>query len=160
MNRSSLTLLLILFVGLFYGCHFSHTQEKAHFFSGSVWNRFVPFEDTLKIEHPDLVYDLNIQLSVWNTFEHSLIPLQVIITYPNGQESVFVKHLSIKDLDGNFLGSAKGDIWTTNIDVFSEREFPEKGNYIINIQNLTQYYDLPKVSAISFTLNGQKPKKN
>ena len=99
---------------------------------------------------------MDISFSVWDHFEHSLVPLQIILTYPDGQESAFVKYVSIRDIEGKHLGKAKGDIWTVTVNLLLNRTFPTQGDYIVNIQNLTQYYDLPDVHSVAYRLYPHK----
>ncbi|MBP5413292.1 MAG: hypothetical protein J6Y47_08575 [Bacteroidales bacterium] len=138
------------------GCSSRQNVEYQYVFPASIWNRFVPVIDTFSVSDAEKAYDLDISFSVWDNFEHSLIPLQIIITYPDGQESVFVKYVSVRDIEGKHLGEAKGDVWTISTNVLLNRTFPAQGDYVINIQNLTQYYDLPNVHAVAYRLYPHK----
>ena len=155
MKRKYLFFCLSLLCGLFISCS-GYKHEKELLFQGDTWNRFVPFMDTIEIDNIAKNYDLNIAFSVWDNFEYSLIPMEIVVYYPNGQESVFKKYFSIKDLQGNHLGTVKGNVWTVEMNVFQYRQFPEKGKYIISVQHLTQYYDLPRVCSLKTTLTRSK----
>ena len=157
MKKKVLFLILLVCLGIFVSCS-NYKHEKEWVFAGDTWNRFVPFMDTIDITDIEKQYDLNVAFSVWDNFEYSLVPLEIVVYYPNGQESVFKKYYSIKDLQGNHLGTVKGNVWTVDMNVFESRTFPEKGKYIFSVQHLTQYYDLPKVQAIKTVLTNSKKK--
>lgn len=137
-------------------CGSRHQYNYTYTFSGNIWNHFVPITDTFSITNTRTAYDMDIHLSVWDNFEHSLIPIQIILTYPDGQENVFTKYLSVKDIEGKHLGDVTGDVWTVSMNVFTNRTFAHEGNYTIDIQNTTQYYDLPNVQSVSYTLYTHK----
>ena len=127
-------------------------------FAGDTWNHFIAKEDTIEITNTKTAYNLDISLEVWDNIDKDLylIPVQVLVIYPNGQESGFIKQVSIRDLEGNHLGTPHGDVWSVRMNVFTDRTFPEKGKYLINLQQQTQKYDLQGIESASTYLYPHK----
>ncbi len=127
-------------------------------FSNCIWNRFEPMDTVFTISNIKKAYDVTVELSVLNGFEHSRIPIEIVITSPSGQQNILNKVLVMKDEQDNHIGKVYGDTWTVQQIIYSHKEFTEEGKYSVTIQNRTQYYDLPKVESLSFIITPSKKK--
>jgi hypothetical protein len=121
-----------------------------------IWNRLVPFEEIFTIEDVKKQYDVKIELCVLDGFEHSRVPIEIVVTSPSGQVNILNQILVIKDNDGNHIGNVYGDVWTIEQIIYSNKEFTEKGEYSFSVQNRTQYYELFKVKSVSFLVSVSK----
>ena len=126
----------------------------------SIWNRFEPLEGIFTISDLKKQYDVKVKLSVLNGFEHSRVPIEVVITSPSGQKNIINKILVTKDNDDNHIGNVHGDVWTIEQIIYSNKEFTEEGEYSFSVQNRTQYYELFKVKSVAFSVTVAKKKKN
>jgi hypothetical protein len=113
-------------------------------------------DTTFTVSETERIYDVSVELSVLNGFEHSSIPVEVIITSPSGQKNIVNKVIVTKDKENNHIGSVYGDIWTVGQTIYSHKEFMEEGVYALTIQNRTQYYELSRVVSLSFVISPAK----
>jgi hypothetical protein len=148
-------------VALFSGCfNKSKPVEIKVFFPNYTWNRFVPMDAKFEIDKTDKMYEVAVSLSVIDGFEQvEEVPVEMVITSPDGQENIVNKTIVVKK-DGKYFGKASGDVWTTEIIVYPEKQFSQAGTYSVYIQNRTQYYDLYKTESLSFIVRPAKKAKN
>ena len=155
-NRSWKWVVLFSVTVLFSSCleNFKYPAKTAikTVYNGYKWNRFAPLEGKFEISHVNRTYELAFSLSVVDGFELDEVPLEIVITSPDGQENVLNRTMEVKK-DGNYVGTAYGDIWTTKLIIYPEKEFLQAGTYSVFIQNRTQYYDLEKVASLEFTVH-------
>jgi len=141
--------------------YWKKTETKANaIFANGIWNRFEPLEGTFIISNMKRQYDVKFELSVLNGFEHSRVPIEVVITSPSGQKNIINKILVTKDNDDNHIGNVHGDVWTIEQIIYSNKEFTEEGEYSFSVQNRTQYYELFRVKSVAFSVTVAKKKKN
>jgi len=126
--------------------------------SNYTWNRFEPLEGTFTIKDVKKQYDVKVELSVLDGFEHSRVPIEVVITSPSGQVNILNQILVTKDNDDNHIGKVYGDVWTIEQTIYANKEFTELGEYSFSVQNRTQYYELFKVKSVSFIVSVAKKK--
>jgi gliding motility-associated lipoprotein GldH len=142
---------------LFSGCKPKHTEVKMYF-PNYIWDRFEPMKATFEIDKIKFVYEVSVNLGVVDGFELEGVPLEIVVTSPDGQENIVNKTIAVKK-DGNYLGKAYGDIWTTELVIYPEKQFSKAGTYSVQIQNRTHYRDLYKTESLTFIIRqGEKVK--
>ncbi|MDR0367587.1 MAG: gliding motility lipoprotein GldH [Bacteroidales bacterium] len=128
------------------------TTEITVFFPNYIWNRFEPVDTVFTVSDANKVYDVSLMLSIMDGFKLDMIPLEIVITSPDGQENIITKTFALKDKEGNHIGSVFGNTWTVELPVYTQKEFQPEGKYTISILNRTQYYDLPLVKSLSLKI--------
>ena len=136
------------------GCSEFSTEIKV-VFPYNAWNRFKPMEASFEITDLKKTYEVKVAVGVVDGFEHEILPLEIVITSPSGQQNILGKTLAIKK-DGQYIGKARGDIWTSTLVIYPFKQFSEAGTYSVQILNRTQYFDLQKVESLSFEVNSVK----
>lgn len=159
LRLSSIVVIFSAVIVLFSGCFKSKIREIKVTFPNNTWNRFAPMESKFDIDKTNKTYEVAVYLSVVDGFELDNVPLEIVITSPNGQENIINKTIVVKK-DGNYLGKAHGDVWTTELIVYPAKQFAEEGTYTIFIQNRTQYYDLYKTESLAFVVRPGKKMKD
>ena len=141
---------------LFSGC-FNKTKptEIKVFFANCTWNRFAPMDATFEINNVNKSYEVAVSLSVQDGFELDEVPLEIVITSPDGQRNILNKTILIKK-DGQYAGKVYGDVWTMEQIVYSEKQFSQTGTYSVYIANRTQYYDLYHTESLAFVVRSVK----
>jgi len=142
----------------FSGCKQKPIELKVYF-PNYTWDRFEPMEATFEINKINRVYEVAVSLGVVDGFELEEVPLEMVLTAPDGQENIINRTVVVKK-DGNYLGKAYGDIWTTELVIYPEKQFSCVGTYSVHIQNLTHYRDLYKTESLSFVVRPGKKIKN
>ena len=145
-------------IGLFLGClDRADVTEIKVVFPNSIWNRFAPMDAEFEIKNVNKTYEVVASLSIIDGFELNEVPLEIIIDSPNGQQNIINRTIVIKR-DGNYVGKAYGDVWTTEQTIYSARQFPHTGTYSVRIGNRTQYYHLHNTVSLSFIVRPVKKK--
>jgi len=143
---------------LFSGCKPKPIELKVYF-PNYTWDRFEPMEATFEINKINRVYEVAVSLGVVDGFELEEVPLEMVITSPDGQENIINRTIAVKK-DGNYLGKAYGDVWTTELVIYPEKQFSSVGTYSVHIKNRTHYRDLYKTESLSFIVRPGKKIKN
>lgn len=117
-----------------------------------VWNRFNILTFQPQISRTDVYYDVEISIQYDDGFEYSEIPFNTVMKAPDGQVNVMRKVLGTRKADGGREGSVYGDTWTATKTVFAHRKFREAGTYTIEVQHLTQYFDLRGIEGVRCTV--------
>ncbi|MDR1459261.1 MAG: hypothetical protein LBI60_03505 [Bacteroidales bacterium] len=117
-------------------------------------------DTTFVVSNSKKIYDVAVELSVMDRFEHSRIPVEVVITSPAGQKNIVNSVIAVKDKENKHTGTVYGDVWTVKQTIYSQKEFMEEGVYSLFIQNRTQYYELSPVVSLSFIISPAKIKNN
>jgi len=146
-------------IALFSGCFKTKPTEVKHTFAGSVWNRFDVREATFEISNVNKTYEVAVSLGIIDGFALDNVPLEIVITSPDGQQNIINTTMAVRK-DGNYLGKVYGDIWTTELTIYREKQFLQAGEYTVAIQNRTQYYDLENVESLAFSVRPMKKMKN
>ena len=143
-------LFLVLLVG---GCSSQgdKTELKMNF-PNATWNRFAVMDTAFTINNINKLYDVKVYISVADGFEHASIPIEMVITSPDGQENIINKIVVFKDKEGKHIGNVFGNTWTIEQLIYSGKEFYQEGRYGIFLQNRSQYYDLLGVESLTFTV--------
>lgn len=160
MKHSKSWIFLVIFSAtiLFSGCFKnSKPTEIKVVFPNATWNRFAPMDAQFEIDKLDKEYEIVVYLRVIKGFELEEVPIEIVITSPDGQQNIMDRNIMIKK-DGNYIGNAVGDVWTSELLVYSAKQFPQTGTYSIFIQNRTQYYDLHNTESLSFVVRLAKKK--
>ncbi|MDR2409461.1 MAG: hypothetical protein LBE13_15280 [Bacteroidales bacterium] len=160
MSKIIVNVLFFICVSFLFSC--SSKKDKTEIkiqFPHHVWNRFEPMDTTFTVSDIKKVYDIAVALSVMNGFEHSAIPLEIVITSPSGQKNIINRVIAVKDKENNHTGEVYGDVWTVEQTIYSHKEFMEEGDYSIRIHNRTQYYELFQVVSLSFIISPAETKK-
>ena len=152
-----IAMLLLIFLPKYY--HKSTKTEIKVTFANHTWNRFAPMDAEFTITNKKKTYEVAVSLGVVNGFELDNVPLEIVITAPNGQKNILDRTIVVKK-DGNYLGKAYGDVWTTELVIYREKQFSAEGTYTVSIQNRTQYYDLENVESLVFSVRPAKKMKN
>ena len=155
-NRVCIGILFFSVLSLFSGClDKSKPTEIKVVFPNGVWNRFSPMDAVFEIKDVNKTYEIAVSLGVVNGFELDNVPIEMLITSPDGQQNIINRTIVVKK-DGNYMGKAYGDVWTTKLVVYKEKQFSEVGTYSVYIENRTQYYELYKTESLSFSVRPVK----
>ena len=155
-NKICIGIVFFSVLSLFSGCsNKPTTTEIKVVFPNHVWNRFAPMDATFEIVDVNKTYEIAVGLSVVNGFEWDNVPIEMVITSPDGQQNIVNRTIAVKK-DGNYVGEAFGDVWATKLVVYKEKQFSEAGTYSIYIENRTQYYELYKTESLSFSVRTVK----
>jgi gliding motility-associated lipoprotein GldH len=98
-------------------------------------------------EDAEGLYTLKIQLAHIYNFEFSTIPLNVVITSPNGAKETLSMELVVKDYTGHDIGDCTGDICDVYALIHSNIKL-QKGTYTIEVKNDFEGPYLPNILGV------------
>ena len=155
-NRVWFLGLAVCVIALFsVSCGGSKPTEIKVVFPSHVWNRFMPMDAKFEVTNVKKTYEVAVRLSVIKGFELDYVPIEMVITAPDGQENIINRTFAVKK-DGNYLGKAYGDVWTTEVIIYPDKQFTQAGTYSVYIENRTQYYELLNTESLAFIVRPVK----
>ncbi|MBO4282563.1 MAG: hypothetical protein J5873_05160 [Bacteroidales bacterium] len=118
-------------------------------FPNHAWNRFRVLSFHPELPKEDGCYDVKVRIVVSDDFAFSEVPIHTVLKSPDGQVNVMRKVVGVRKADGSHEGTVFGDSWTVEKTIYSQRKFSQKGTYTFEVQQMTQYYDLNGIEAVS-----------
>ena len=149
MGKYIRNIVLLLLVLLSCGCRPKQPiLEETVSFPNHAWNRFnkVPFQVTVR--NPETYYDILLRVSFMDGFQYDEIPVNTVLKGPDGQVNVMRKVLGTRNADGGYAGSVYGDVWTVEKAVHTHRKFGKEGVHTMEVEHLTQYFDLDGIVSV------------
>lgn len=122
--------------------------EETVSFSNRAWNRFQKVTFWTTVRNPDTYYDIVLRVSFMDGFPYDEIPVNTVLKAPDGQVNVMRKVLGTRNGDGSYAGTVYGDVWTVEKTVHSHRKFGKEGAHLLEVEQLTQYYDLDGIVSV------------
>jgi gliding motility-associated lipoprotein GldH len=141
--------LLFLFIGM--GLQSCNTNEVYNNFQNDFKDNRWSSNDSKIFEftNDDVegLYTIKIQLAHIYDFEFKKIPLEVVITTPNGTKEVLSMDLVLKDASGNDIGDCTGDICDVYAPIQSNIKL-QKGIYTIEVKSGFDGAYLPNILGV------------
>lgn len=98
------------------------------------WSYTEKVQVPVMIENADLPYNLYVNLRLTASYRYSNIFLLIHITGPDGKRTTERKEFRLALPDGEWLGSGSGNLYSYQILYKENYKFPEKGKYIIELE--------------------------
>lgn len=122
------------------------------------WNRFHILEFKPEVKKVKKPFDFRIVITYTENYAYETIPVNTVLTYPNGQKNILRYVFPVKDKNG-FIGTKDGNKRSIEASIHSNKQLPEFGIYTFTVQQLTQYYDLENIVSVHFLLIPSKKNK-
>jgi gliding motility-associated lipoprotein GldH len=152
------TMLLLAVVGfLAAACDTGKTVSETHKFKNGVWERFELLNFQLPVEDSKAAFDLSVELSFTMAFPAESLYVNVVMTTPSGEERIKDYNFTVKDANGNFLGTKKDGVYRLSVPIRKGIQFNEAGICKFEIENLMPKYVTPGI--IDFGIKLQKKEK-
>ncbi len=121
--------------------------EQTIHFPDHQWNRFHIIEFMPEVKKVKKPYDIKLVLTYTEEYPYETIPVNTVLTYPNGQKNILRYVFLVKDKNG-FIGTVDGNKRSIQATIHSNKQLPEPGIYTFTVQQLTQYYDLENIVSV------------
>lgn len=131
--------------------------EQTMHFPDYQWNRFHIVEFNPEIKKLKKPYDMKLAITYTENYPYETIPVNTVLTYPNGQKNILRYVFLVKDKNG-FIGTVDGNKRSIEATIHSNKQLPETGIYTFTVQQLTQYYDLENIVSVHCMLIPSKKK--
>ncbi len=154
MPKSFRTILFLAAMFALNACQLDNKQEKNYVFEKNTWHRFNILSFDFLVRDIKSTYKISAAIQVSSDFEHSSIPVHVIMTSPGGEERIWEQNFPIFKDDGKPAGKVKGNFIELEIPMRIKHKFSESGNYLITIEQVIPKYDTPGV--VSFGIRIEK----
>ena len=152
------TFILLAIVGfLAAACDTGKTVSEVHKFKNGVWERFDYLNFQLPVEDSKAAFDLSVELSFTSAFPAESLYVNVVMTTPSGEERIKDYNFTVKDANGNFLGTKTEGVYRLSVRIRKGIQFNEAGICKFEIENLMPKYVTPGI--IDFGINLQKKEK-
>lgn len=137
----NLKLLALLFPALvFFSCAGEKQFEQVHIFPDTSWQRFNILSFDFPVKQTADEYSIQAIFRYTEDFEPDRLPLHFIMTFPSGEQRIWVQTLLIRDQERNFLGEYKDGIYETVATIRTRLLFRETGNCKITIEQVVPKY--------------------
>jgi len=146
------------FIVLFSGCGRQKPVSQMHNFKNSTWERFKLLNFELPVKNTRQTYDLSLVVRYNENFPESTLPVNVVMTTPEGEERIKEYTFFIKDKDGNFTGNPTGGIYQMVIPLRNDVRFVKSGMCKFEIENLMSKYLTPGVIEMGVVMERAKKK--
>ena len=135
------TFLLLAVIGLLAGaCNNNKPVSQTHKFKNGVWERFDFLNFELPVENNKAPYDISVDLSFTSEFPAESLYVNVVMTTPSGEERIKDYNLTVKDRNGNFLGTKTDGVYHLSVPIRKGIRFNEAGICKFEIENLMPKY--------------------
>lgn len=143
-------LFLSLVISVLLSCSGQREFEKVHVFPDATWNRFEILSFDFDVKKAGGEYNMQAILRYTDDLEHNRIPVHFILTFPTGEDRIWEQTISLRDRDGNNLGSYQGGFYEIRVPVRSRMMLREAGIYNITAEKIIHKYNTP--GLVSFGL--------
>jgi len=135
------TMLLLAVVGfLAAACDTNKPISQTHKFKNGVWERFEFLNFELPVENSKAPFDISVDLRFTSEFPAESLYINVVMTTPSGEERIKDYNLTLKDRDGNFLGTKTDGVYRLSVPIRKGIRFNEAGICKFEIENLMPKY--------------------
>lgn len=143
----------LFFAALAAGCFSCHSDralmDETVSFPDHKWNRFRVLAFQPEFPKENEYYEVKVRIAVSDDYPYSEVPIHTVLTAPDGQVNVMRKVVGVRKADGSHEGTVFGDTWTVEKTIYPQRKFTRKGTYTFEVQQITSYYDLKGIEAVS-----------
>ncbi len=132
--------------------------EKTINFPDYQWNRFNILEFTPEIKKVKHTHSFSIILTYREGFPYETLPVNTVLTYPNGQKSI-IRYVFLIQNEHGYMGDKIDNNRRIEAVIHSDKELADVGMYNFTIQQLTQYYDLENIVSVGCKVKTAKKVK-
>ena len=148
MKKYNFFIFICLSLLLMVSCHRKPLMEETYTLQEKSWNRFRVLTFKPELVKENCYYDIVLEISYMDGFAYDELPLHTILTAPDGQKNILSKKVRIRNKSGEYQGNVYGDTWTVKKVVFDHKQLKNKGIYTFDVQQMTQYYELPGIVSV------------
>jgi gliding motility-associated lipoprotein GldH len=135
------TFLLLAVIGfLAAACNNNKPVSQTHKFKNGVWERFDFLNFELPVENSKASFDISVDLRFTSDFPAESLYINVVMTTPSGEERIKDYNLTVKDRNGNFLGTKTDGVYRLSVPIRKGIRFNEAGICKFEIENLMPKY--------------------
>ena len=135
-----MVLLLAVIGFLAAACNNNKPVSQTHKFKNGVWERFDFLKFELPVENITAPYDISVDLHFTSGFPAESLYVNVVMTTPSGEERIKDYNLTVKDQNGNFLGTKTDGVYHLSVPIRKGIRFNEAGICKFEIENLMPKY--------------------
>jgi gliding motility-associated lipoprotein GldH len=135
----------VLFLVVTAACNRHQEVSQFHAFRNAIWQRFDHVNFTLPVENTDKKYDVYIVVRYTEKFPSDVLPVNVVMNTPGGEERIKDYNLFLKNKQGEMLGENNNGVFTQVIKIREGIKFDTSGPLKFDIENLMPKYYTPGI---------------
>ncbi len=148
-----LTLLFgLVFSLMFISCQRNDVYREFHKFENYTWERFDKVKYDVTIEEEGLSADIILSVRYLEQFPYEMLPINIVLTTPSGEERIIEKEIRIRDENNAFRGSVAGSYWDVDETLWKGFNFNKKGTYTIELENIHPRPGVPALVDLGLTV--------
>jgi len=129
------TSFLVFFSFLLYSCEDTVTVMDTNIeLNNRNWSYAQKVKVPVNIEAVDIPYNVYLNLRHTADYKYSNIFILIHTTDPKGKKKTERKEFKLALADGEWLGSGSGSMFSYQFKLKSNYKFPQKGNYIFELE--------------------------
>lgn len=152
-------LLFAVLIVLISGCDSNKPVSQVYNFKNATWERFKLLNFELPVENTRHRYDFSLMVRYSEKFPETTLPVNVVMTTPEGEERIKEYTFFIKDKDGKFTGTPVDGVYQMVIPLRGDVRFGKKGSCKFEIENLTPKYLTSGIIEMGVVMERAKEKK-
>lgn len=137
-------------------CNNNKPVSQTHKFKNGVWKRFDFLKFELPVENIKATYDISVDLRFTSGFPAESLYINVVLTTPSGEERIKDYNLTVKDRNGNFLGTKTDGVYHLSVPIRKGIRFNEAGICKFEIENLMPKYVTSGIVEFGIKLEEKK----
>ena len=141
---------------LFSGCDSNKPISQMYNFKNATWERFKLLNFELAVKTTRHTYDLSLEVRYNENFHEKTLPVNVVMTTPDGEQRIKEYTFFLKDKDGNFQGTKNGEIFQMMIPIRNDVRFYKTGVCKFEIENLNPKYFTPGIIEMGVVMERAK----
>lgn len=143
---------IILTIVLLSGCSSKPAFFETFTFEKGIWNRFKFLNFEFQTENPENAYNLYAVISFNEYINIEMLPVNMVISLPDGGERIKDYNIYLKERTGNFKGEKKEGKYELKVLLRENFQFPGKGKVGIEIENLNPKLETPGILSFGILI--------
>lgn len=145
---------LIIGIVLFTSCQ-GNLYREFHKFDNYTWKRFDKVRFEIPITQEGNTGDIIVSVRHLELIPLDELPLNIIITSPEGEERIMEKTIKLKNEDNEFIGDVAGSYWDIEEVIWLDYTFNSTGTYVLEIENLYPKIQIPAIVDIGIKIKNK-----
>ncbi len=137
---------------LAFSCQKNDVYREFHKFDNYTWGRFDKVKFDIPIDEQGLNADIILSVRYLEQFPYEILPINIVLTTPSGEERIVEKEIRIKDESNAFRGSVAGSYWDIDETLWKSFYFNQKGTYTIELENIHPRPGVPALVDLGLTV--------
>jgi gliding motility-associated lipoprotein GldH len=143
---------VVLFSLMSLSCQRNNVYREFHEFNNYTWGRFDKVKFEISIDEEGFTGDIILSVRYLDQFPYEILPVNVVLTTPSGEERIIEREIKIKDENNTFRGSVAGSYWDIEEPLWKGFYFNKKGTYVIELENIHPRPGIPALVDLGLTI--------